>query len=232
MTQTVGSIFAAKNDRERLACRLESKILAHRRLLEGVQEQVEQSIRLQVETNSHLQTHSVILESLEHDADQTKSQLQEQQVLIEDVQAMLSKTREETPSILDAATNTLTIATSGVMNLRLIDQQHSKMFELCTKFTTEMRAAMTELTRMFFGLQAILRRLELTLPMRIGLPILQFTDALGETMALPYQLCQQWSTFKELLGVIFINKPGQARVEIGQYMIMNAGGGRLLKEAS
>jgi len=44
ITQTVGSISAAENDRERLACELQTKILAHRRLLEDVKGKVEVSL--------------------------------------------------------------------------------------------------------------------------------------------------------------------------------------------
>jgi hypothetical protein len=54
MTQTVGSITAAENDRERLACGLEMKTIAHRRLLEDVQDQVEVSLDQQLETMSQL----------------------------------------------------------------------------------------------------------------------------------------------------------------------------------
>ena len=232
MTQTVRSISAAENDRERLACELQTKIFAHRRLLEDVKGSVEVSLEQQLETKLQLQDHSTALDNLGSKADQTHKRLQGQQSLIQDMLLMVSTTREQTTSILAAATDTLDLAMLGVMNLRLVAQQLSRMFELCTRFTNEMRATMVELMQLFFNLHTTLRRIEISLPMRVNLPILQFTDALGETMALPYQLCQQWATFRELLGVIFINKPGNSRVKMGQYLIMNANGGRLLSEAS
>ena len=92
--------------------------------------------------------------------------------------------------------------------------------------------AMAKLMLLFFSLHTILRRIEALLPMGINLPIVQLTDGLGETMALPYQLCQQWATFRQLLGVIFSNKPGKSRVEMGQHLIMSARGGGLLTKAS
>jgi CheY-like chemotaxis protein len=232
MTQTVGSISAAENDRERLACELQNEILAHRRLLEDVNVRVELSLEQQLETKLQSLEHSIALDNLGSKADQTHKQLHDQQTLIQEVQSMVSNTREQTTSILTAATDIMVLATSGVMKLRLIARQLSRMFELCTRFTTEMRAAMAELLQLFFGLHTILRRIENSLPRRVYLPIVQFTDALGETIPLPYQLCQQWATFKGLLGVIFINRPGKTRVEMGQYLIMNAKGGRLLREAS
>ena len=49
-------------------------------------------------------------------------------------------------------------------------------------------------------------------------------------MALPLQLCQSWITFQELLKVAFIGKPGKLRIDSGQYVIMQARGGRVLTE--
>ena len=232
MTQAVGSITAAEDDRQRLACGLENKILAHRRLLERVNEQVESSIEQQLETKLELRDHSTFLEDLRSKADQTQTQLRGQEARIREVQITLTHTREQNISILSAATDILTLATSGVMNLRLIAGQLRKMLKLCATFTTEMQIAMAKLMQLFFSLHTTLRRIEALLPLKINLPIVQFTDALGDTIALPYQLCQKWATFRQLLGVIFNNKQGKSRVEMDQFLIMNARGGRLLTKAS
>jgi len=106
------------------------------------------------------------------------------------------------------------------------------MFNLFIKFTTEMRAAVPELMQLFQSQQAALRRIEASLlvPMRISPPIVQFTTALEDMMTLPYQLCQEWPIFKELLGVIFFDKPGQRRVELGQYLIAHVRGGQVIRE--
>jgi hypothetical protein len=121
---------------------------------------------------------------------------------------------------------------SGIMSVRLILKQLTNMSEMCTRFTAEMREVASNLMRLFSSIQNLVQRIENSLPIRLSLPIVKFTDALGETMALPYQLCQQWSTFRQLLGVIFENKPGKYRVETGQFLVMNARGGRVLGEAS
>jgi hypothetical protein len=108
----------------------------------------------------------------------------------------------------------------------------SRIFELFARLTKDMRESMSKLMLLFSGIYNSLQRIEALLPMRLNLPIVQFTDALGDTMALPYQLCQQWSTFKMMISVIFNDKKGKSRVETGQYLIMNARGGRLLRETS
>jgi hypothetical protein len=93
-----------------------------------------------------------------------------------------------------------------------------------------MRAAMGELLQQFWSLQSTLSRIERVLPTQIHLPIIQFTDAFGDNLALPYQLCRSWSTFKELLRVMYINRQGWFRVETGQYLIMQARGGRPINQ--
>ena len=186
----------------------------------------------QSEAKAQLQDQRVVLENLRGKANSTLIQIQEQQVLIHDVQSIVSDTREHTKSILATATDVLSLVTSGIVNLQFISQQLSRMFKLCTKFTREMREAMAELMRLFTNLHRILCRVENSLPIRIGLPIVQFTDALGETMALPYQSCRQWGTFYQLLRVVFTNKQGRSRVEMGQFLIMFAKGGWLLRETS
>jgi hypothetical protein len=232
MTQTMGSITMAENDRERVACGLESKILAHQRLLGEVKTQVNLSLEHQLETKFHLQNHSVALESLGRKADRTNQHLQEQEALMQEAQAIIANTHQQTTSVLTTATDILALVTSGMMNVRLIISQLSRILELYSRFTTDMREAMSRLVLLFSSLHTMIQRIENSLPMRLNLPIVKFTDALGETMALPYQLCQQWGTFRLLLGVIFDNKPGKSRVEMGQFLIMNARGGRLLREAS
>jgi hypothetical protein len=54
MTQTIGSIAAAENDRESFAFSLQAKILAHRRLIEDVKTRVELNLERQLETKLQL----------------------------------------------------------------------------------------------------------------------------------------------------------------------------------
>jgi len=232
MTQAVNSISVAENDRDRLASGLERKILRNRQLLGRVNHLIDGSSRVQQEIGNQLEDQSAILNKLEKRADETLQHLHGQQALIKDIQASASQAHDNTESILGTMTELLVFATSGIMNLRQITKQLATMIRICSKFTVEMRTAMSKLMELFFDLQTALQRLDHSIPARLYLPTVQFTTALGESMALPYQLCQQWKTFRELLAVIFIDKPGKTRVDTGRYLIMNARGGRLLAEGS
>ena len=232
MTQTVRSITVAENEREQMVCGLESKILAHKRLLEGVKGHVEVSFGNQLETKIHLQDQTALLESLGGKTDNANERLENQDAILQAIQTTVTNTRVQTTSVLTIATNILALVTSGVANIQLIMRQLSRIFEPFTRLTKDMRESMSKLMLLFSGIYNSLQRIEARLPMRLNLPIVQFTDALGDTMALPYQLCQQWPTFKMMIGVIFNDKQGKSRAETGQYLIMNARGGRLLREIS
>lgn len=218
MTQTVASTLAAEDDRDRLASSLESKILCHRQRLEDVNGRIEKSLERQQEMKSQLRDQSSVLDKLGKKADETHQQLGTQAVSIQGIQTI---------------TGILALVTSGTMHLRQIIKQLHMLFRLFNTFTAEARAAMSKLMELFHSLQTTLQRIDCNLPMRLYPPIVQFTTALGgQPMALPYELCQQWTTFRELLRVIFLDKPGKARVDMGKYLIMNARGGRLLAEGS
>lgn len=233
MTQTVASILAAEDDRDHLASSLESKILWHRRHLEDVNGRIEKSLERQQGIKSQLRDQSSVLDELGKKADETHQQLSSQAASIQGIQTITNHTKGQTKSILATVTEILALVTSGAMHLRQIIKQLHMLFRLCNTFTAETRTAMSKLMELFHSLQTTLQRIDCSLPMRLYPPIVQFTTALGgEPMALPYELCQQWTTFKELLRVIFLDKPGKARVDMGKYLIMNARGGRLLAKGS
>jgi hypothetical protein len=227
LTQTVASVTAAENQRERLACRLEEHILTHRPLLQGLNDKMEVSIEEQLGIKLHLHNHSTTLDDLEDKAAKLRDQLDDQHILLQDSQLTVAGVRVQTNSVLATTTEILSLVTLGVRNTQLIIRQLRRMFKIIKDFTTEMRMTMTELRKLFARLHTILSRIESHLPQRIDLPIIQFTDALGETMALPYQLCEHWSAFRELLGVIFLNKPGKRRVDLGKFVITNTQGREL-----
>jgi hypothetical protein len=232
MTQTVQSLCEAERDRTTFASGLESKIMAHQGLLEQIQDGVDTSLAHQLESRLRFEEQQASLEGLEDTAKETLDRVSSQQSSIYDIHSMVSRTQEQNNSVLRTSTNILNLLVSGMMTLRTIAQQMSRMFDLFIKFTTEMRAAVAELMRLFHSIQAGLRRIEASLPTRVMPPILQFTTALGDTMALPYQLCQEWPIFKELLGIIFFGKPGERRVEQGLYLIAHAQGGRIIRESA
>jgi len=231
MTQAVASITIAEDDRERLASGLESRILAQRRLLKQINGHAMASVVQLKETRTELEDQSYLLKDLGGKADETCGRLIEQEQQIGHIRAATDHIRHRSNSILATVTEVLTLVTAGLMHLRDITQQLHKMIQVCVTFTEEMRTTMAKLVQLFTALQPVLQRIDNNLATRLYLPTVQFTTALGEKMALPFQLCQQWTTFTELVKVIFLDKPGQFRVDMGSFIIQNAHGRILDKES-
>lgn len=228
MTQTVKSITLAENDRAELAGELRSKIAKHRVLLEELKDKVEVTFEQQSEIASTLERQNDSLANIQASGQSISQSMQCQEVVLTDVQSLALTTDRNTSSILSSATDILNLITTTLSTVQAIATQLVKAFELCAKFTTEMRAAMGELLQRFWSLQAALTRIERALPIQVRLPILQFTDVFGDSMALPYQLCQNWLTFKELLRAMYINRQGWSRINAGQYLLMRHCGGRMI----
>jgi hypothetical protein len=57
---------------------------------------------------------------------------------------------------------------------------------------------LTLYSRVLLELSAMLTRLQSWLPKAIDLPIIRFDDALGNTLALPYQMCEEWRVRTDL----------------------------------
>ncbi|KAE8445214.1 hypothetical protein EG329_013586 [Mollisiaceae sp. DMI_Dod_QoI] len=229
MTQTVRSITLAENDRAEVASELKLKIMAHRGLLEEAKDKMDFSAKQHAETNMQLKYQAASLQNLEMKTDSLDERMQDQGNTLEELHSLALAAEQKTTSIFSTTTDILTLITSGLSTLQAIVTHLMRTFELLTKFTIEMRVVMGELLQRFWSLQAAVSRIERALPMQVHLPTIQFTDAFGESMALPYQLCQKWSTFKELLRVMYINRQGWFRVDLGQYLIINVRGGRLIK---
>ncbi|KAH7386919.1 hypothetical protein DE146DRAFT_187328 [Phaeosphaeria sp. MPI-PUGE-AT-0046c] len=228
MTQAVSSISTTGNERQDIASALETKILANRRLLENISDDVNVSLAQQCRMQNHLHQQQSALEELGNKNDVIHHQLLEQAVAINAIHTATEHTKSQTTSLLGATTQVLDFITSGLVQIQQLSQQLNHMRQICTNFTTEMRAAMLKVLELLSNIHSMLQRIERSLPARPHLPIVQFTTALGETLALPYQLCQQWTTFTELLKVVFRNKPGSNRVLNGLYLIMNARNGRTI----
>jgi hypothetical protein len=185
-----------------------------------------------VETKSQLERQEETLGTLDRKADQTIQQLHNEHNLIQEVISMASTTEEHTRSVLAITTDILSQATQGLLTLRDLAMQLYDLVAAITKFTVEMQEAIALLMRQFARIYSILYTLQGSLATRICPPIIQFTDALGETLALPYQMCLQWKTFRLMLNAIFDGRPGKSRVERGDFLIMHAAGGRRLLEDS
>ncbi|MCJ1285648.1 hypothetical protein MMC26_004989 [Xylographa opegraphella] len=75
----------------------------------------------------------------------------------------------------------------------------------------------------------VLVRIErMILAKAIEMPHLRFDDPFGETLALPYQMCNTWQHFTRLLGAMFEDKPGKRLVQRGSFMIMTAKVNRII----
>jgi hypothetical protein len=232
MTQAVSSITTAEHDRAEATCGLQAKILAHRRLLEDVQTKVDSLLSHQLETKGQLERQADTIGTLDRKADQTTQQLHDEHNLIQEFKSIAMTTGERTRSILAIATETLSQATQGLLTLRDIAIQLYNLAAVITKFTVETQESIALLMRQFARIYSILHILQGSIATRICPPIVQFTDALGETLALPYQICLQWKTFRLMLNAIFEGRPGKSRVERGNFLIMHAAGGRRLLEDS
>lgn len=135
-------------------------------------------------------------------------------------------------SILAIATETLFHTTSGLLTIQDIATKLYGLIVSVSKFRTEVKESLALLLRLFARICHSLRRLESTMSRRLDLPTITFTDALGMKMALPYQLCTMWETFRLMLGVMFVGRPGKSRVDNGQFLIVHAAGGSLLLRKS
>jgi hypothetical protein len=232
MTQAVSSISLAETDRYALATGLESKILENRRLLVGIGDNVNLTLAQQRNMRNHLHQQDSTLEELGNKQDGTNDRLRDQTAVIQSVRNTAGQTHTQTTSILGATTQILAMVTSGLVRLDVISQQLGRMLQICANFTIEMRTAMHQILDTFSSIHSILLRVDQNLPRQPSLPIVLLTTALGEVMVLPYQLCQDWRTFKQLLRVIFLDRPGRHRVLAGMYSIMNKQGGRIIQEHS
>lgn len=230
MTQTIRSITKAEDDRVEMTCGLEQEILAHRRLLENVNVKVEASLSQHSDALSKLKDHGISFDTLIDQAKSNGAQLQDQGLHIRKVQSSVESIYGQTTSLLASASQIPNLVASCLVTARSLSEQLSSILTTCCEFTLHMRLTFKALLELFSFIQASLLRIECTLLKSVNLPIVKFTDALGETRALPYDLCQQWPTFKALIDAMFIGKPGKARVEQGQYLIIHDKGGRAIQQ--
>ncbi|OAL02500.1 hypothetical protein IQ06DRAFT_117281 [Phaeosphaeriaceae sp. SRC1lsM3a] len=221
MTQAVSSISLAENDRHDLTSGLESKILAYRRHLEGIRNNLDLNLEQQRRIRDCLHQQHSGLEELRRKNDETNYQLRDQAAVIQAVHTSTKHTGSQTTSILEITTQVLASITSGLVQIKQISQQLTQVLQICANFTTEMRGAMSKVIELFNCIHTTLQRIDHSLPARPHLPTVQFTTALGETMALPFQLCQQWETLIELMGVITSSELGRGNLLKGDWIIIS-----------
>jgi len=232
MTQAVSSITRAENDREEIACDVKIRLLAHWRLLKDVKTGVDLSLAQQMETKLQLENQTDGIASLDRKAEQAIKENQEQHVLVRELHVMASASKKGIQSILLTAALNLLYTMLGVLTIQDIATKLHDLMVLISMFQVEVRESVGLLLRQFTRMYQLLQSIEASISRRLGPPIIKFTDALGMTMALPHQFCVRWEIFRGMLGVIFDRRPGKSRVEMGQFLIMHAAGGRVLLERS
>jgi hypothetical protein len=232
LMQTGTSLSAAQDDRTSSALSLENKILAQRRMLENIDGNVGTSLQQQQRIETSLQAQHLVLVDLDQKAERTGDHLRDQGVLLQETQTMVRQVEATTIALSTTMGELTALAASGMTHLRQIVTMLHTMLQACAALSTDIRSFRTELIGMFCSLRTMLQEIDNKLPARIYSPIIQFSPAVGHTLALPLELCLQWHTFTGLLRVVFHDRPGKARVEMGLYSIMNARGRRRLKEDS
>lgn len=83
--------------------------------------------------------------------------------------------------------------------------------------------------RMLLDIYQVLLRFERTwLTKAVNTPILGFDDPFGNTLTLPFQMCNTWQRFNWLLGAMFQDKPGRSLVQRGSFVVMPALGNKVI----
>jgi tetratricopeptide (TPR) repeat protein len=176
----------------------------------------------------HLHKQEATLLDIQDSSTTINSQTQKTHKLAAAIRQDTTEIKAVTDSILGRALNLMSVATAGVSKIQDITTLIAQMIRLTTQFTTEMRETTAKLLRVFWGIQRQLARLERFLPKQIDSPVVRFRDAFNEMRPLPYDLSREWQKFQGLVSVIFMNRQGLHRVNMGQYFITNVRIGRRL----
>ncbi|KAI0534576.1 hypothetical protein GGR58DRAFT_520161 [Xylaria digitata] len=98
------------------------------------------------------------------------------------------------------------------------------------QFCKDIIAMVERNTQILLSLHGMMTKLSVLLSRsNIQLPILEFENPFGHTLALPYQLCDTWNNLHRLLLCMFFDKPGLKLVEAGRFLITNSNTNRIIK---
>jgi hypothetical protein len=167
----------------------------------------------------HLRNQDTILVDIQDNGTTINSRTQETHILATAIRQDMAEIKAVTDSVLGRALDLMSVAIAGISKIQDIITLIAQMIRLTTQFTIEMRETIRKLLRVFWDIQKQLARLECFLPKQIDLPIVRFRDAFNEMRFLPYDLSRQWQTFQGLVAVIFTNRQGLHRVNMGQYFV-------------
>jgi len=169
----------------------------------------------------HLYNQDAILVDIQDNGTTINSRTQETHILATAIRQDTAEIKAATDSVLGRALDLMSAITAGISKIQDIIALIAQMIRLTTQFTIEMRETMGKLLQAFWDIQRQLARLERFLPKQIDLPVVRFRDAFNEMRFLPYDLSRQWQTFQGLVAVVFMNRQGLHRVNMGQYFVTN-----------
>ncbi|KAH7556630.1 hypothetical protein BM1_06064 [Bipolaris maydis] len=121
--------------------------------------------------------------------------------------------------------------------LREVARLHSvlndlrKLLHVFSKYSKDMLEAISQNTRMLLDIashmKGIARAIE-SIPLHLSVDIIRLDDALGESWGLPFQACQTWNSFTDILKVVVYGnqRPGLDYIVRGQFQLTFAKTGR------
>ncbi|EUC45948.1 hypothetical protein COCMIDRAFT_25927 [Bipolaris oryzae ATCC 44560] len=99
-----------------------------------------------------------------------------------------------------------------------------KLLHLFSKYSKEILEAISQNTRMLLDIAGHMKRLARAIesvPLHLSVDIIRLDDALGESWGLPFQACQTWESFTDILKVVVYGnqRPGLEYILRGQFQL-------------
>jgi ubiquitin len=232
VTQTIDTLSNAESDRLQIARELNCKLSSQCKILADLKQTTLDITTAQARFEAG-QSHTTAaaaaqdqdlrtLKSEAGDGTTINSRTQATHMLATTIRQHTAGIKAVADSILGRALDLMSVVTAGISKIQdIITPLIAQMIRLTAQFTIEMRETMGKLLRAVWGIQRQLAWLERFLPKQIDLPVVRFRDAFNEMRSLPYDLSRQWQTFQGLVAVVFTNRQGLHRVNMGQYFVTN-----------
>ncbi|KAH7008663.1 hypothetical protein EDB80DRAFT_872466 [Ilyonectria destructans] len=114
--------------------------------------------------------------------------------------------------------------TTAFMQLFSFLSQLSSLLRMLLKCSREVLEAVAKNAAMLLELRNQMQRAAKeieAIPLHLSLDLIRFDDALGESWALPFQACQQWDAFKEMLQVVVFSndRPGAQQIATEDFVL-------------
>ncbi|KAK0733204.1 hypothetical protein B0T26DRAFT_669632 [Lasiosphaeria miniovina] len=240
--------MVGKKDVDELRKILQSKMLAIN-ILQGTL-QLNQIQRMAPELRNASESHSNSLSSVARQVDLLRDVTTHAATVAPSAVADLKRFVVETSAATAEQFTRMEDNFSGVQaNLQSVTSSLDQVIALSRGLTTGLRAGLTRLfslvlvlvdssanvlrvvtqnTSTLLDIQNNIQRLTQAVnrvPLQLSIQFIRFDDALGESWALPFQLCEQWETFKEMLRVIVFrnDRPGFQGVLANRFTLRVAG---------